>query len=196
MINVNGQSHSQALLSFCHTLKTIPTMVHTKWLPGVWLRHFSPACAVHIEDCEGWWLSGVLVQVVTPSKCPPGHSAQVQDVPQTVCPRVECSQETLGRLSPFSTDSSRRQVNMEYLILAPTTHLPTKYRQYQERLLQQLNKPLAKPIYPSLLEPTEGHRTMLQYLIQCCISVLVLHYRLCFLQCDWSENSPQKVINV
>ena len=22
------------------------------------LRHFSPTCAVHIEDCGGWWLSG------------------------------------------------------------------------------------------------------------------------------------------
>ena len=22
-----------------------------------WLRHFSPTCVVHIEDCEGWWLS-------------------------------------------------------------------------------------------------------------------------------------------
>ena len=22
------------------------------------LRHFSPTCAVHIEVCEGWWLSG------------------------------------------------------------------------------------------------------------------------------------------
>ena len=30
---------------------------HTEWLPGVQLRHFSPTCAVHIEDCEGWWLS-------------------------------------------------------------------------------------------------------------------------------------------
>ena len=27
-------------------------MVHTEWLPGVWLRHFSTTCAVHIkEDC-------------------------------------------------------------------------------------------------------------------------------------------------
>ena len=33
-------------------------MAHTEWLPGVRLRHFSPTCAVHIEDCEGWWLSG------------------------------------------------------------------------------------------------------------------------------------------
>ena len=30
----------------------------SQWLPGVQLRHFSPTCAVHIEDCEGWWLSG------------------------------------------------------------------------------------------------------------------------------------------
>ena len=30
----------------------------SEWLLGVWLRHFSTTCAVHIEDCEGWWLSG------------------------------------------------------------------------------------------------------------------------------------------
>ena len=30
----------------------------TEWLLGVQLRHFSTTCAVHIEDCEGWWLSG------------------------------------------------------------------------------------------------------------------------------------------
>ena len=26
-------------------------MAHTEWLP------FSTTCAVHVEDCEGWWLS-------------------------------------------------------------------------------------------------------------------------------------------
>ena len=31
---------------------------HTEWLSGVRLRHFSTTCAVYIEDCEGWWLSG------------------------------------------------------------------------------------------------------------------------------------------
>ena len=30
----------------------------TEWVPGVQLRHFSTTCAVHIEDYEGWWLSG------------------------------------------------------------------------------------------------------------------------------------------
>ena len=30
---------------------------HAEWLLGVRLRHFSTTCAVHIEDCEGWWLS-------------------------------------------------------------------------------------------------------------------------------------------
>ena len=42
-------------------VKRIPNGVltaHTEWLPGVQLRHFSPSCAVHIEDYEGWWLSG------------------------------------------------------------------------------------------------------------------------------------------
>ena len=33
-------------------------MAHTEWLAGVRLRHFSTTCAVYIEDCEGWWLSG------------------------------------------------------------------------------------------------------------------------------------------
>ena len=34
-------------------------MVHTEWLPGMWLRHFSTTCGVHIkEDCGGWLLSG------------------------------------------------------------------------------------------------------------------------------------------
>ena len=32
-------------------------MAHTEWLLGVQLRHFSTTCAVHIEDCGGWWLS-------------------------------------------------------------------------------------------------------------------------------------------
>ena len=25
-------------------------MAHTEWLPGVQLRHFSPTCAVHMEE--------------------------------------------------------------------------------------------------------------------------------------------------
>ena len=29
---------------------------HAEWLSGVQLRH--SVCAVHIEVCEGWWLSG------------------------------------------------------------------------------------------------------------------------------------------
>ena len=29
-----------------------------QWVSGVRLRHFSTTCAVQIEDCEGWWLSG------------------------------------------------------------------------------------------------------------------------------------------
>ena len=33
-------------------------MAYTEWLPGVWLRHFSTTCAVHIENCGGLWLSG------------------------------------------------------------------------------------------------------------------------------------------
>ena len=32
-------------------------MAHMQWLPGVQLKHFSTTCVVHIEDCEGWWLS-------------------------------------------------------------------------------------------------------------------------------------------
>ena len=34
-------------------------IAHTVWLLGVWLKYmFSTTCAVHIEDCEGWWLLG------------------------------------------------------------------------------------------------------------------------------------------
>ena len=35
-------------------------MAHAEWLPGVQLRHSVPPVQyiyVHIEDCEGWWLS-------------------------------------------------------------------------------------------------------------------------------------------
>ena len=75
-----GCSHSQALLGFCHMLESPgPTprlfsafvtrsrwyplsmccqQVHTKWLPGVRLRHFSSTCAVRVEDYECWWLFG------------------------------------------------------------------------------------------------------------------------------------------
>ena len=38
--------------------QSTPLTAHAEWLPGVQLRHFSPTCAVHIEDCGGWWLSG------------------------------------------------------------------------------------------------------------------------------------------
>ena len=61
-------------------------MAHAEWLPGVWLRHFSTICAVHIEDCEGWWLSGCHrlsgralaaqargVLVLIPGDCQPFH---------------------------------------------------------------------------------------------------------------------------
>ena len=37
-------------------LRSIPNGVltaHTEWLPDAWL---SPTCAVHVEDCGGWWL--------------------------------------------------------------------------------------------------------------------------------------------
>ena len=27
---------------------------YTEWMLGVWLRRFSPTCAVHIEKWEGW----------------------------------------------------------------------------------------------------------------------------------------------
>ena len=38
--------------------------VCTEQLPGVQLRYFSTTCAVHMEDCDGWWLSGCLSSVV------------------------------------------------------------------------------------------------------------------------------------
>ena len=42
---------------------------HTEWLPGVQLRHCNPTCAVHIEECEGWWLSGCCSSVAEHSGC-------------------------------------------------------------------------------------------------------------------------------
>ena len=41
------------------TLNKVPT-VHTEWLPGVWLRHFSTTCTVHIKDCG---VGGCLVAI-------------------------------------------------------------------------------------------------------------------------------------
>ena len=35
-----------------------PLTLRCEWLLGVWLRHSVPPVPVHIEDCEGWWLSG------------------------------------------------------------------------------------------------------------------------------------------
>ena len=32
-------------------------MAYPGWLMGVQLMHFSTACAVQIQDCEGWWMS-------------------------------------------------------------------------------------------------------------------------------------------
>ena len=49
---------------------------HTEWLPGVRLRHscISTTCAVHIEDCEGWWLSGCYGSVAEHWWLKPGAS--------------------------------------------------------------------------------------------------------------------------
>ena len=61
-------------------------MVH-EWLTGVQLRHFRTTCAVHIENCEGWWLSGCCGSVAEhclhkpgvlgsiPGNCRPFHFA-------------------------------------------------------------------------------------------------------------------------
>ena len=50
-----GKEHKPVRYA-CTTLARV-LMAHTEWLPGVWLRHFCTTLALHIEDCEGWWLS-------------------------------------------------------------------------------------------------------------------------------------------
>ena len=55
---VNSSHRSKVHLSWV-------LMTHTEWLQGVWLRHFSTTCAVHIEDCDSWWLSGCHSSVST-----------------------------------------------------------------------------------------------------------------------------------
>ena len=56
------QLHTWQPLSMCrqNSVRGRPenSLHHAEWLPGVQLRHFSPTCAVHVEDCGGWWLSG------------------------------------------------------------------------------------------------------------------------------------------
>ena len=43
---------------------------YAEWLPGVRLRHSVPL--VHIEDCEGWWLSGCCGLVAEHWRLKPG----------------------------------------------------------------------------------------------------------------------------
>ena len=51
-----GQPSTLAILyMYCGSTPNGILTADSEWLPGVWLRHFSPTCAVHIE---GWWLSG------------------------------------------------------------------------------------------------------------------------------------------
>ena len=52
---------------------------HAEWLPGVRLRHFSTTCAVYIEGCEDWWLSGWLSGRVlaAQARCPGFNSRRL-----------------------------------------------------------------------------------------------------------------------
>ena len=40
------------------TLANRVLVAQTEWLPGGGTETFSTTCAVHIVDCEGWWLPG------------------------------------------------------------------------------------------------------------------------------------------
>ena len=53
-------------------LQSIPNRVltaHTEWLLDAWL---SPTCAVHVEDCEGWWFSVCCSSVIEHQLHKPG----------------------------------------------------------------------------------------------------------------------------
>ena len=69
------------LSGFFSLYKCLELLPHIEWLPGVQLRHFSPTCAVHIEDCGGWWLSGCCSSVAEhwlhKPKCPGFDSRQL-----------------------------------------------------------------------------------------------------------------------
>ena len=55
----HSESKSGHQLVLCHsvcvTYYILPQYI--EWLLGVRLRHFCTTCAVHVEDCGGWWLS-------------------------------------------------------------------------------------------------------------------------------------------
>ena len=82
------QSHTWQRLLMERIFRSTPNGVldaHTEWLPGVRLRHYSTTCAVHIQNCVGWWLSGCRSSVAEhrlhkpdvlgsiPSNCRPFH---------------------------------------------------------------------------------------------------------------------------
>ena len=55
---LDWENHSEWVLSWFSSRLLTGFWQHIhECLPGVRLRHFSTTCAVHIEDCEGWWLS-------------------------------------------------------------------------------------------------------------------------------------------
>ena len=57
------------------TLTNRVLMAHTEWLPGGGTEMFSTTCAVHIVNCEGWWLPGYHGSVA--EHCPGFNSQQL-----------------------------------------------------------------------------------------------------------------------
>ena len=91
---------------------------HTEWLPGVRLKHsVATTCAVHIEDCEGWWFFGCHGSVAEHWRLKPEVSWVRLPVaaslfhfplflPRNICFQREarCSEQQTHSLS-YSTDS-------------------------------------------------------------------------------------------
>ena len=66
--NLNVSRHNHAME------RIFRSTLHTEWLPGV---HFSTTCAIHIEDCEGWLLSGCHSSVVEHCQLMPGDLGSI-----------------------------------------------------------------------------------------------------------------------
>ena len=59
-------------------------------VPGVHLRHFSIVYAVHVEDCEGWWLSGCCGSVAEYWQLKPGALGSIPSSMSTFPTEPKC----------------------------------------------------------------------------------------------------------
>ena len=56
--HLDGENHSAWVLSWWRELSSRPLPEFWQYILSGCHVCNSPTCAVHIEDCEGWWLSG------------------------------------------------------------------------------------------------------------------------------------------